>query len=494
MQDLIITALKAARRDPKQKGMFNKVLAESQVLTVVKPGQRGYLVRGTVSGKLRDYIACFSNPIIAGRTLKIYGNIAGNNIETAKIQPINALKLFFSAARGGLPIYLNPKNAPGERVFFDAAEVKEFLLGPWALNLDHASEPGGRSRFLTRSRRGRAVVSGESTRIPIPEIDFDRPFTAGQLAEIFGVSENIIVKEIADLEQNGLVDLSADSISLDESETGPARENAARYYDPVVAFQVGYQIEGLRGDEFRQWHIRLLHDFASERRAVADERDRLKAQVEESGLIIKNLEDELRDKKEHLAELEAWPAQGNESLNQLTQELLLKNKRIAELRAELEAAGEWFYPETVAEACEAAQARYGARLVFHERVAQTVAEFSLKDDLKATAEAVRMFKALAECLHPMKFERDGFSEEQFRNETGLVLSMTESRASKRDKAIEDTRVCYYQGRKITFYPHLKKTVQGIQMRLHFQFLTDEKKILICHLGEHLPNAKTKYLN
>ena len=123
-----------------------------------------------------------------------------------------------------------------------------------------------------------------------------------------------------------------------------------------------------------------------------------------------------------------------------------------------------------------------------------MAEFSLSQDLRAAAEAVKMLKALAECLHPLKFELDCFSEERFQNETGIALSMTESRASKRDKAIEETRVCYYQGRQITFYPHLKKSVQGVSMRLHFQFLEHERKIIICHLGGHLPNAKTRYLN
>lgn len=79
---------------------------------------------------------------------------------------------------------------------------------------------------------------------------------------------------------------------------------------------------------------------------------------------------------------------------------------------------------------------------------------SFNKDSRAVSETVKMFRALAECLHPMKFERDNFSEEQFRNETGIHLSMTESKASKRGKAIDDTSFCDYQSRKMTFYPHV----------------------------------------
>lgn len=494
MSDLLVTALKATRRDPKLKGIFNKALAKAQVLTLVRHGNHACPIKGMVSGEIRDYLVCFSNPKIAGHTLKIYSDINGNSIDTAQIKPINTLKLFFSAARAGLAIYLNPKNIPDERIFFNPDEVKAFLLGPWALDLEKVAGSDGRSPFLTRSKRGRSIVDGENTQLPISEIDFDRPFTASQLAEIFGVSENSIIAEIAKLEGDGTLDMSAVSISLDELGNDPPKAGATRYYDPVVAFHIGYQIKGQRGKEFQRWHTRLLSDFCNERRTVESELDQVKGQLEEAGQIIQNLQSELHEKSERIAELETLPNKGQESLSQLAQELLLRDKQVAELRIELEAAGQWLYPESVGAACEAAQARYGARLVFHERVAQSVSEFSLNNDLRAVSEAVKMFKALAECLHPMRFERDNFSEEQFRNETGIPLSMTESKATKRDRAIEDTRTCFYNGRKITFYPHLKRSIQGIQMRLHFQFLTDERKIIICHVGNHLPNAKTKYLS
>jgi hypothetical protein len=69
--------------------------------------------------------------------------------------------------------------------------------------------------------------------------------------------------------------------------------------------------------------------------------------------------------------------------------------------------------------------------------------------------------------------------------------MTERRATKRERELEALRTCDYNGKKILFFPHLKSSVQGIEFRIHFQFLDEEKKILICHLGGHLPTSYTR---
>ena len=492
-QDLIITALKAAKRNPKSNELFNRVLAGSRLYTFVRQGGRAFIVRSEIEGRPLEYAACFSNPIIAAHSLRIYSNIAGNEGLEVQIRPIQALKLFFSAARGGLAVCLNPKNTPEEGKFFKISEVKAFLAGPWALDLDHVPGPDGSNRAPRRSKQGRRkMVADESARLPIAEIDFDRPMTIPQLAAIFETSENAVIRHIADLERREVIDLESLSISFDDEQAAGSRRDT-RYFDPLVAFHVGYQMDGARGDEFRQWQTRLLYEYWSEGRAFEDEKSDLTNQVAASEEVIQKLEAELREKDQVIGRLQSVPDGLDEAVNRLHQELARQNKRIAELTNDLQAAGEWRCPESVLEAKEAAEARYASRLVFHQRVEQSIKEFSLNGDLKAAHETVKMLVALAECLHPMKFEQGEFSEERFRDETGLVLSMTESKTSKREKMIEDSRTCFYQGQKILFYPHLKKTVQGVQMRLHFQFLDEERKILICHLGDHLPNAKTKYL-
>jgi hypothetical protein len=483
--------LQIARRDSKQKNIFYKALANAQVYSLAKSDNSAHYVKSQVGNEVRDYIVCFSNLDTAKRAFKIYSGIAGNNTSTTRIKPISGLNLLFSAAKSEMPIYLNPKGRPSEAVFLSLAEVKIFLS--WALKINLRAAQDDRSPFLERSKKGRKPVEGKYAQFPISVIDFAQPFTAGDLADIFGVSENDIIKELANLETKGM-DMSALSITLDEPENGRSKAGEFRYYENVVTFHIGYQIQGPRGDEFRRWHSSLLLDFCVDQKSNEAELAELKGQLADARQSIQSLETALNEKNKRISELEAAASRGQKSLQQLSQAILRKDKQIAELQSDHAALGEWLYPETVAEACEAAQARYGSRLVFHERVSQTVSEFSLNNDLRAAAEAVKMFKALAECLYNLKFERDNFSEEQFQNETGIPLSMTESRASKRDKAIEDTRVCFYNGRKITFYPHLKRNIQGTQMRLHFQFLSDERKILICHLGEHLPNAKSKYLS
>lgn|GEM_PF-6697602 len=486
--DLLITALKAARRNLKRMDAFERRLTDSLVYTLTRPGgSRAYPIRALAGGEMNDFLACFSTKLIAEQTLIYYNRRAGNTGKAAQVEAVGGFDLFFAAAKMGLGVCLNPENHADDKYFFSFAAVKKLLFKRRFHSPGPQPDSGPRSPFLQRSKQGRQLIEGRNTQIPIPDIDFSRPFTSSEMAETFGVSENALIREIAALEEAGNLDLSRLSVSIDEE------PGANRIYDPLVAFEVGSRIQGPRGDEFRRWLTHLMQEYCLERRRREMEQIELKQQLAEAEASIETLEAQVKDHKRRISELEALPDQFRVPLNQARQELLLNNKRIAELESALSAAGDWACPETVAEACEAARTRYASRLVFHERVAQSVTEFSLKDDLKAAVEAAKMLKALAEVLQPMKFERDNFSEERFQDETGLALAMTESKATKRDRALDETRICFYEGRKISFYPHLKKTVQGVQMRLHFQFLADEKKILVCHLGDHLPNAKTKYL-
>ena len=84
--------------------------------------------------------------------------------------------------------------------------------------------------------------------------------------------------------------------------------------------------------------------------------------------------------------------------------------------------------------------------------------------LPAVTESVRMVKSLALSLHPMKFKSNNFSEERFKDEIGLELSMTESRATKREKAEVAFPVPWRESKNY-YRPH----------------------------GGHLPNAMTKHL-
>ena len=180
------------------------------------------------------------------------------------------------------------------------------------------------------------------------------------------------------------------------------------------------------------------------------------------------------------------------AMQQANFELGIRDRQIAELKNALAAAGKWDLPKTVLAAKHIAEARYSQQLIFHPRVEQTIDEFRLNENINAAFAAAEIFKVMAEVLQPMVFDGTGFSEEKFKDETGIILSMTEGKASKRDPITEASRTCAFEGQEITFFPHIKDRIQGIEFRVHFSFL-ESGKILICHVGEHLPNAKTKFL-
>jgi hypothetical protein len=173
------------------------------------------------------------------------------------------------------------------------------------------------------------------------------------------------------------------------------------------------------------------------------------------------------------------------------------HKQNAELRTDLEGAGKWIVPETLSDVVDAGKRYYSHKLVFHERINLSINSFAQTDNLlksRLVQEAVRFVKALAEKLHPMKFEENNLDQAAFLNATGIPFTMTERRGTKRDQVLEDARTCFYKGEKITFYPHLKSKIQGKEFRVHFQFIESERKILICHMGQHLPTAGTMRLS
>ena len=63
---------------------------------------------------------------------------------------------------------------------------------------------------------------------------------------------------------------------------------------------------------------------------------------------------------------------------------------------------------------------------------------------------------------------------------------------KKNKAFTSIRKCTRNGVEYEFFPHLKGNIRS-DFRVHFAFIEEERKILICHFGEHLDNAKTQYI-
>lgn len=485
-QDAILSMLKVVKRNPKMIGRFRSTVAKSDIFSLFNDVGRPWKFQSEIDGEVKEHAACFSNPILAMRTWQKLSGVGSNKGKAVQIKAINSLKLFFDAALKGLPIYLNFKNPPDERHYFSINEIKEILLtAPWVSkgNQTTEQESSGAERELRRSRQGREIISTDDSTAPFSEIDFETPMTKYQMAGVFGTSENDITKQISKLVKNQNIDLDEFCISLDASDS----KRKSVYYDPLIVFYIGYQSSTARGDEFRQWLFEMIYKFWLEKHQGESESANLKYQLEAMTSMAHELEVAQTEKDKAIDSLQ-------QSLYKLTQEHSGQKRQIDELKNDLNSVVSWDLPISVMEAKQAAAAKYSSKLIFHARVDQSIEEFSFNQNTIAAVAAAKIFKAMADGLYSLKFEQQGFSEEKFRNNTGFALSMTESKASKRDQAIGETRKCFYNGKEVTFFPHIKEKVQGVDFRVHFQFLEMEKKIIICHVGEHLPNAKTKFLN
>ena len=108
-------------------------------------------------------------------------------------------------------------------------------------------------------------------------------------------------------------------------------------------------------------------------------------------------------------------------------------------------------------------------------------------------ECWNIISSIAFEMYALKFDECNINiRDEFVRRTGISFSMTESSTSKKDSSIVKTRIIEYNGKQVEFYPHFRSKVNG-HFRIHIAFLDDEKKILICHCGEHLTNAMTRHL-
>jgi hypothetical protein len=489
--DSILPALKSARRNPELNARFKATLALSKIF-ILRLNTSGQIlaIPANLSGTKQDCAACFSSP---HRAMLAWAKIVRTRDLKGVVPAVESADLhrfFADALATGFMIYLNYESLPDESYIFNREEIADFLFSlapPSADQPTSAPPPHGRiqGREMRRSKQGREVISTIDSKKPIPEIDFDIPKTKYQMAAIFEVSENEISKQMADLDHKRILDLDSHRISLDESPKAPL------YYDSLVLFHIGCQIDGARGEEFRRWFVELIYQFWRGKAADEAEIAALREEAASRSKTILGLEGEMREKGKTIEALQS-------AIKQLNQEISDQNRLMADLKNVPETAGAWDLLEstleTVMQARLAAAARFAATLVFHERVDRAIKDFSLNQNKTAAVAAARIFKALATNLYPAKFVKRSFSEEQFRAETGLEMSMTESKASKRDQAVWESRTCLYHDREITFFPHIKETIDGVEFRIHFQFLDDERKIIVCHAGEHLLNAQTKYMN
>lgn len=172
--------------------------------------------------------------------------------------------------------------------------------------------------------------------------------------------------------------------------------------------------------------------------------------------------------------------------------ICIQDKAILEKQLS-EACKEFDIPRSLHDVLSLAKDYWSNTIFIHEAAYRSAEKYGSAGDIRIVQEAWKMLNKLALIMYSLKFfEQSNELETAFRNSTGIDFSMTESKMTKRDKNFVKLRTCDWKNTKITFFPHLKSTIRD-DFRLHFAFLEAEKKILICHCGEHLDNAKTRHI-
>jgi len=146
-------------------------------------------------------------------------------------------------------------------------------------------------------------------------------------------------------------------------------------------------------------------------------------------------------------------------------------------------------PESLSDVAQLARRAF-PRLVITDQALKTAAEYH---QCKCVCEAWEILRHLSEALHPLKFdERELDLEGAFRARTGYVLSMREGKQTQADARLMRLRRLQHGEQEYDMTPHVKHGTQEPRLvRIHFNFDEPSRRIVVGHIGRHLPNYTTK---
>lgn len=135
------------------------------------------------------------------------------------------------------------------------------------------------------------------------------------------------------------------------------------------------------------------------------------------------------------------------------------------------------------------------RLVITAEALSSAANYAAFDSIH---EAWEMLSDLSRLVHDMKFKPpkdfSGDFEAYFNAKSRYELTMTETAATKKDKALMDLRQVEFGGKAFDVTPHIKwGSKEPKLLRIHFAFDEEHKKIIIGFVGQHLRTAGTRKL-
>lgn len=224
------------------------------------------------------------------------------------------------------------------------------------------------------------------------------------------------------------------------------------------------------------------------------------SESEQKDRRISELEEELRGVWDEIAEEDA---SHKREIEEQKQESERHQKKVEKLTYQLEEVRrnsttkeqtllEWTqekFPDNLKEMLLYAEKMMAPRLVVLKPALKSAEEASYKG---SPSKAWEMLVALGAYLYDKKYVDGCISVVDFNNKNNCELSMTEGSMTKKDSELLKQRDVTYNGKNYDITPHVKiGTKPPKLLRLHFQFVEDEKKIIIGHFGDHLDNYTTK---
>ena len=312
MGDILLTAIKAFKRNSKFSEPLLKILASTDVFTFVpansfspdRPLERVSIIQEGPEEKRIGFIAFFSDEAVALDVLKRFLDRQDNQTRQIDLATVNAMDLLAFSDRRNLPVCYNPRRPGVEQKLFSVEEIQGLLLNHWAEAL---VKVGPRMR----PRKTKKETSSEPPKA-FSAADFAAPMTAEQMAGLFAVDIDFIEEVMHNLAERHIIDRAALGLVPDNaSAEGEAAELPVQLYQPLVAFHIGYQLDSDHGREFRRWHAQLLYDYCLTKGRDAAEKIELQRRLAGLSRVlqareqrIKEMENELKQLREPKTELQ----------------------------------------------------------------------------------------------------------------------------------------------------------------------------------------------
>jgi hypothetical protein len=148
-------------------------------------------------------------------------------------------------------------------------------------------------------------------------------------------------------------------------------------------------------------------------------------------------------------------------------------------------------PLDLPQVVEAAR-RFFPRLVITDKALESANDYT---ECKSHHCAWEMLRHLNDTMYRIKFEECGAElEKTFHDRTGYEVAMKEGPKTKNDKKLMGLRKMTFGDKEYDISPHVKYGSQEPKLvRIYFAFDEEGKKIVVGHIGKHIPNATSKLL-